>query len=454
MRARLACSFLCIIAATSVSAIQVGQTRETIVAQHGPPAEENHAKHTAVYRQGLWKVDVTYDGDVARTLTFTKTDILTEEEITAVLSQNSAAGSWHELTVSGSMRLWQGTDFAQAKCERLKPRSISVYRGVIFPTRTPGASTAPPLRPNVPVRASAEEPIPAAQTTESTTRSRTAVRQPSATAATADLMISQMGVSALPTLMSGGIIFMILAAVFVRFVLPWLLSKHAAAAVVITTRSGKRLLVGTPAKRRDDTPHVRDLDDTPTLDSIGWANFELLVGELFRRTGYEVEITSGLGADGGKDLMLRKGGKLVVVQCKNLSAGNRVTASQMRDFFGLLTSERAAGGYFVTTGYFSADAKRFADGKPIKLLERDDVESMIAEVSSTHGNLCDVNGWISSFARDARVVDPLCPRCGGAMNLKRGALGRLFWGCSSFPRCRGKRDGRDLLLQQRQWQAS
>ncbi|MFL6527111.1 MAG: topoisomerase DNA-binding C4 zinc finger domain-containing protein [Chthoniobacterales bacterium] len=79
---------------------------------------------------------------------------------------------------------------------------------------------------------------------------------------------------------------------------------------------------------------------------------------------------------------------------------------------------------------------------------------MIAEVSSTHGNLCDVNGWISSFARDARVVDPLCPRCGGAMNLKRGALGRLFWGCSSFPRCRGKRDGRDLLLQQRQWQAS
>lgn len=437
---------------TCASAIQVGDTRDTIVAQHGAPAEENHAKHTAIYRQGLWKVDVIYDGEVARTLTFTKTDILTENEITAILSQNSAAGPWRELNVSGSMRLWQGTDFAQAKCERLKPRSISVYRGVVFPTRLPATSPVPPLRPNLPVQVSAQQPIPAARMIESTTGSGTVVRQSAPAAPTTDAMISQMGYAALSTLMSGGILFMIGAAVFVRFILPWWLKKHAAAPAVIRTRGSNRLRVGTPAEGSDNTPHVRDLDDKPTLDSIGWQNFELLVGELFRRKGYEVEITSALGADGGKDLTLRKDGKLVVVQCKNLAEANRVTASQMRDFFGLLTAEGAAGGYFVTTGYFSADAKQFAEGKPIKLLERSEVEELIADVAAPNENLCNVDAWIDSFAQNARVVDPACPRCREPMKLRRGAPGRPFWGCSSFPRCRGKRDGREALLAALQWQ--
>jgi hypothetical protein len=191
-----------------------------------------------------------------------------------------------------------------------------------------------------------------------------------------------------------------------------------------------------------------------SLDSIGWENFELLTGEIFRRKGYDVEITSGTGADGGKDLVLRKDGELVLVQCKNLARENCVTATQMRDFFGLLTAERAARGYFVTTGYFSADAQKFAAGKPIDCLARADVTNLIEEVSSPGENLCNVDSWIDSFAVGAHIVDPLCPRCDKPMKLRRGALGRAFWGCSVFPRCRGKRDGREILLRTRQWQTS
>jgi hypothetical protein len=97
-----------------------------------------------------------------------------------------------------------------------------------------------------------------------------------------------------------------------------------------------------------------------TLDSLSWDNFELLIAEIFRRKGYAVEISSGLGADGGKDLTLRKDRELAFVQCKKLARSNRVTATQMRDFFGLIVAEGAAKGFFVTTGYFSADAKKFA----------------------------------------------------------------------------------------------
>ena len=37
--------------------------------------------------------------------------------------------------------------------------------------------------------------------------------------------------------------------------------------------------------------------------------------------------------------------------------------------------------------------------------------------------------------------DPTCPRCGAAMvQRQRGSDGSPFWGCSTFPKCRGTRE--------------
>jgi restriction system protein len=190
-------------------------------------------------------------------------------------------------------------------------------------------------------------------------------------------------------------------------------------------------------------------EEEATLDSISWEHFELLMAEIFRRKGYAVEITSGLGADGGKDFMLRKDGKVSLVQCKKLAIDNRVTATKMRDFFGLITAEAASTGFFVTTGYFSADAEKFASGKPIELVERADVELLIREVSLSGENLCNVASWINTFAASTNIVHPLCPFCDEPMRLRTGALGRPFWGCIRYAshRCKGKRDARSDLLQ-------
>ena len=188
-----------------------------------------------------------------------------------------------------------------------------------------------------------------------------------------------------------------------------------------------------------------------TLDSLSWDNFELLIGEIFRRKGYSIEISSGLGADGGKDLTLRKDGELVLVQCKKLACSNRVTATQMRDFFGLIVAEGAAKGFFVTTGYFSADAKKFAVGKPIELLERSDVEALVAQRSLPGENLYDITSWVEGFASRVHIVNPICPFCESPMKLRRGAFGRPFWGCTRYRThfCKGKRDPREGLLQAR-----
>jgi restriction system protein len=173
----------------------------------------------------------------------------------------------------------------------------------------------------------------------------------------------------------------------------------------------------------------------------------LLVGEIFRRKGFEVEISSGLGADGGKDLTLRRDGEVRLVQCKFLSAQNKVSVMAMRGFYGLIVAEKAKSGIFMTTGIYSRDAREFAEGKPIKLLTSPDIEKLMASVARPGENLCNVRNWIDDFAAVARVTDPDCPRCRKPMKLRRGPTGRAFWGCLAFPRCRGKRDARTELVQ-------
>jgi hypothetical protein len=195
---------------------------------------------------------------------------------------------------------------------------------------------------------------------------------------------------------------------------------------------------------------------TLTLEDLNWENFELLVGEIFRRKGFEVEISSGLGADGGKDLTLRRDGEVRLVQCKFLSAENKVSVMAMREFYGLVVAEKAKRGIFITTGVYSRDAREFAEGKPIKLLERRDIEQLMASVAVPGENLCNVRNWIDDFAAVARVVDPDCPRCRKPMKLRRGPMGRVFWGCSAFSKtyCRGKRDARTELVQAYSYQKS
>jgi Restriction endonuclease len=125
-----------------------------------------------------------------------------------------------------------------------------------------------------------------------------------------------------------------------------------------------------------------------TLEDLSWENFELLVGEIFRRKGFEVEISSGLGSDGGKDLTLRREGEVRLVQCKCLSADNKVSVMAMREFYGLIVAEKAKSGIFMTTGLYSRDAQEFAEGKPIQLFGRPDIEKLMASVARPGENLC------------------------------------------------------------------
>ncbi len=183
----------------------------------------------------------------------------------------------------------------------------------------------------------------------------------------------------------------------------------------------------------------RLLDTRTGLDSVaalGWRDFERLVGEAFRRQGHAVEETGLGGAGGGIDLILRRGGRRILVQCKQWRR-EKVPVNVVREMYGLLAHHQADEVRIAALGGFTRDAARFAEGKPIELIDGSILLGMIRDVQSTSEAPKERNE--RSEALPAELA-PKCPRCDAPMMQRMNRqTGAAFWGCSTFPRCRATR---------------
>ncbi len=188
----------------------------------------------------------------------------------------------------------------------------------------------------------------------------------------------------------------------------------------------------------------RLLDTRTTLESLaagGWRQFELLVGEAFRRQGYAVEETGLGGADGGIDLILRKDGRRTLVQCKQWKR-QQVGVSVVREMYGLLTHHQADAVKIVCVGSYTKDAAPFARGKPIELIDGDQLLGMIqAEKRNSTNEMLRKAGVDPMLVPiNATAHSPKCRKCGSALVQRiNRRTGEAFLGCSQFPRCRESR---------------
>jgi len=105
------------------------------------------------------------------------------------------------------------------------------------------------------------------------------------------------------------------------------------------------------------------------------ADFERFCGWMFQEQGYEVQPTGGTG-DQGIDLTMSKGAMVHVAQCKRYT-NNPVGASALRDFYGALVDQGADHGYYITTSSYTRPASMWARGKPITLMDRDDLKPWV-----------------------------------------------------------------------------
>lgn len=178
-----------------------------------------------------------------------------------------------------------------------------------------------------------------------------------------------------------------------------------------------------------------------------WREFEVLVGEYFRRQGFTALDNGGGGPNGGVDVLLQKGSDKYLLQCKQWRA-LRVGVQPVRELYGVMAARRMAGGFVVTSGEFTQEARSFAEGREIQLINGKTLQRGIQAQAAASGSSVPA---VREVGKPPPVVPtaeamPGCPLCGAPMVLRQArqgaAVGKQFWGCSRFgqTKCRGTRE--------------
>jgi restriction system protein len=190
--------------------------------------------------------------------------------------------------------------------------------------------------------------------------------------------------------------------------------------------------------------------DIAWLNNLSWQDFERQVAEVYQQRGYLVDQVGGGGADGGVDLRLRREGQTCIVQCKRWKT-YKVGVKPVRELFGVMTAEKAGRAIFITSGVYTDEALRFAEGKPLELVDGAQLAEMLRQFqSSLRQALAPSSNVPSKPSQPAQSATaparPKCPNCGSEMILRRAQsgqyAGREFQGCSMYSKtkCGGIRD--------------
>jgi len=96
-----------------------------------------------------------------------------------------------------------------------------------------------------------------------------------------------------------------------------------------------------------------------SLDEIEWRDMERVLAEVFKRFGFEVELTRP-AKDGGKDVVLRcivaGQKKKFLVEVKHWRSEQKVGGKLLKNFVNVVASEEADRGLFLSTYGFASNA--------------------------------------------------------------------------------------------------
>ena len=209
-------------------------------------------------------------------------------------------------------------------------------------------------------------------------------------------------------------------------------------------RGMTRNVMALPLRALDQKSHGNEPEPEPALTSkplvtttelleqirsVDRFQFEKLIGLIYRKLGYDVTRRGGANPDGGIDLIIRKDGQSVAVQCKQWKA-SRVGVKPVREFLGALTDADIPQGRFITLNGYTNQAMQFAKRHDIEILTEAELTQMLES---------------TDVRFDPEVLDLLCdtrkfcPKCEREMVIRVAEQGpnpgSKFWGCSGYPRC-------------------
>jgi restriction system protein len=112
------------------------------------------------------------------------------------------------------------------------------------------------------------------------------------------------------------------------------------------------------------TAHVANANET----RMSWGQFELLAVEAFRRRGFQITERGSSGDDGSRNLQLTRGRQRFIAHCKAWRQ-SVVDIGAVRELYSIVIVSKADGGFVITTGTFTQEARTFAAGRQLQLID-------------------------------------------------------------------------------------
>lgn len=180
---------------------------------------------------------------------------------------------------------------------------------------------------------------------------------------------------------------------------------------------------GSPAA--NPVPRWTEARIRTALEEIDWYQFEKFCATLLEADGFSVERKGGAQPDGGVDLIVEKNGARALIQCKHWKTWG-VKENVVRELLGSMTHFNVSQGAIYTLKGWTEPAARFARQHAITLVNGDELAASAQHLMKSDQLEIVLN------RRNRR-----CPKCESTMVWREGDF-TPFWGCSRYPRCRGR----------------
>ncbi len=116
------------------------------------------------------------------------------------------------------------------------------------------------------------------------------------------------------------------------------------------------------------------------IDSLGAFEFEVFISKLFKKMGYQVEVTPKSG-DFGVDVVAWNSTEKVAIQAKKYSSNHKVGNREVQQLLGAMQFKNvmADKGILVTSSSFTRPAFQQAEGNPVELWDKNKLCDLIIQ---------------------------------------------------------------------------
>jgi restriction system protein len=150
--------------------------------------------------------------------------------------------------------------------------------------------------------------------------------------------------------------------------------------VVCTIAGATSFMLGRGEPQASDaSASARNSDEARKAQNrMSWGQFELLALEAFRRRGFQVTERGQSAEDGSRNLQLTRGRQRFLAHCKAWKTAT-VDIGAVRELYSMIIVAKAHGGIVITTGNFTQEARTFAAGRQLQLIDGQTLRELLRD---------------------------------------------------------------------------